>query len=960
MSFRSPAHKSNATPDAATILLLYLLLALLPCLPTLASSPVPTRPAVQVVTLDAPGGMVTIERDLYGVPTIRGAQEADVLFALGYVQAQDRFFQMDWSRRLASGTLAELLGRAALDSDIELRTIGLRRAAERTLPELSHEVQAGLHAFADGVNHWLEKGAQLPPEYAVLELTRSSVPPWSALDSVTLAKLFGFAQSFDMRDLGLTEDLMAYRAAGEQFGFDGSLLFSQDLWRSQPFDPALVAPELDVNQRLGKTSRDASRRGPRIDHLDDSTFDLLQDARRRFERVPLLRNLLEPNETKRGSNWWLASGDITDTGNAMLANDPHLDLTQPGIFYEMRLRADNDGDLYDVSGIGFPGTPGVIQGCNPWLCWGSTLHPMDVADFYQERISFGIFSGFSTRFEGKREKLKLITQRYFVNLPGDGRLDNSERGGVGIFEGGVTLVVPRRNNGPIIAIDSSNILRLRGISVQYTGFSATHNLDAMRQFARARSVADFREALQLFDFGSQNWAIATNDGDIAYLTAGEMPLREDLQLLGRADGGVAPYFVRDGEHNLQHEWLELTSPQPQQAIAWQILPFSEMPQITNPAKGYIVNANNDPIGTSLDNDPLNQVRPGGGLFYLNPGYAPGMRAGRIQQLFEDRVTAGDKISLDDMAEFQANNTLRDAEVLVPYILAAFDNSQLSGVAAELVELGQDPSVAEAVERLSSWNFSAPTGIVSGYDPSDLPGQRLEPSAAEIEASVAVTLYSAWRSHILSSTLDAALERYGLEDHGPDGDRSMASLRHLLDGFADRQGVGASGIDFFVVPGVSAPEDRRDVLILRAVRDGLAMLASDEFAPAFDNSTDQQDYRWGKLHRIVFEHPLGGGFNVPPAGGLDDLAPGLQGLARSGGYGALDASSHDPRAKQLDGFMFDDGPARRFVGEMGRDRRLWQVIPGGASGIPGSPHQTDQLKLWLVNQYKLLPAARTRR
>jgi penicillin G amidase len=164
------------------------------------------------------------------------------------------------------------------------------------------------------------------------------------------------------------------------------------------------------------------------------------------------------------------------------------------------------------------------------------------------------------------------------------------------------------------------------------------------------------------------------------------------------------------------------------------------------------------------------------------------------------------------------------------------------------------------------------------------------------------------------------------------------------------------VNFFQVAGAPTPEDARDVILLKALQDALALLASNEFAPAFANSTNQSDYRWGKLHRIVFDHPLGGPFNIPGPGlyGFTNLASDLPGVARQGGYEAVDASSHSTRANTLNGFMFGSGPARRFVGEMTSPIAAMQSYPGGQSGVLGDPLYISQLPLWLVNAYKPLP------
>ena len=222
-------------------------------------------------------------------------------------------------------------------------------------------------------------------------------------------------------------------------------------------------------------------------------------------------------------------------------------------------------------------------------------------------------------------------------------------------------------------------------------------------------------------------------------------------------------------------------------------------------------------------------------------------------------------------------------------------------------------------------------------------------------SVAATIYSAWRGQVVQRVIDGTLARVGLGDFRPDGDVALADLRHLLERFPQTQGRGASGVQFFTDPDAANPSQARDLALLESLDAALDLLAGPAFAPAFDGSTKQDDYRWGKLHRIVFEHPLGDAFNIPPRGGPEHLEPDLLGVARSGGFGTVDAAAHNVRADGVNEFMFGSGPARRFIGELAPQGPVAQeVIPGGESGVPGSPFQVDQLFLWLTNQYHPWP------
>jgi penicillin amidase len=619
----------------------------------------------------------------------------------------------------------------------------------------------------------------------------------------------------------------------------------------------------------------------------------------------------------------------------MIANDPHLGLDTPSTFYPVHLRA---GSM-DVYGEGFAGIPGVILGHNQFIAWGATTNPMDVTDTYIEALveDPSSPSGLAIVHGGVNEPVQAIPETFRVNTLGNGVVTVPPGGGIPA----ATLVVPRRNNGPLVAADPAAGM---GVSVQFTGFSATREVETFLRWNKARNLAEFVAALEFFDFGSQNWAYADVRGNLAYFTSGEMPLREDLEA-GRVDG-LPPFFVRDGTGG--NEWLPVTDPQPNQAVPYEILPPDEMPQLVNPAAGWFVNANNDPAGTTLDNDPLDQFRPTGGIYYLSPGY-DGYRGGRITEMIRAEVAGDGSISFDEMQAMQADVTLLDAEVFVPQLLAAFDGAADSAT-PELTALAADPRVAEAIERLRSWDRTTPTGIPEGYDAADRDGELSAPSDAEVAHSVAATIYSAWRSRAIANTIDATVERLGLAR--PGDDTAVADLRHLLDNYDTTGGVGSSAVDFFVVPGATSPEDERDVVLLRSLAEALDRLAGPSFTAAFGGSTDQTDYRWGMLHRVVFDHPLGGDRSIPPAGGAFPApVPGLAGIPTDGGFNTVDASGHNGRAGDADSYMFGGGPVRRFVGDMrpGQRSRTESALPGGTSGQVGSDRYFTLLPDWLTNE-----------
>ncbi|MCP3980667.1 MAG: penicillin acylase family protein [bacterium] len=929
--------------------------------------------------------------DEYRVPTIVAQNEHDAIYLQGFMHARDRMFQMDVQRRLFSGTLSELVGTAGLPQDVQLRTLGLRRAAERSLAVQTPESLAWLEAYAAGVNEFMVNDSMpLPIEYFALEITRDTIPAWTPLDSLTMVKGLAFGLSFGLEDIDNTLAVLSMRGVGDALGFNGLQLHSVDTWRVAPFDPTIsipgalatssappapapqsmcfdepgvpfdVAPECSATPNVPMEGEDEEPPS----YMSDASFEaLVRSYRESIADIPILARALENNKGEQGSNWWIADGSLTDAGVPMLANDPHLSLGTPSTFYEVHLAAGEFG--INVAGVSFPGAPGLVLGCNDTICWGGTVNAIDVTDVYQEILFMNNPASPTTPthtfFDGGFEPIEFIPQAFNANIFPNSVANTIAPIPVPADSGGVTLIVPRRNNGPIVDIRASaaSPSGVIGLSVQYAGWSATQELETFRLFSRAASMQDFKDALQYFDVGSQNWSYADINGNIAYYTSGELPIREDLQFGFFPAGLQPPSLIRDGSHTNSHEWVPVLNPQPNQALDYEILPFAEMPQIENPPSGYVLNANNDPIGTTLDNVAWNQFRAGfNGLLYLSSGYAPGLRQGRLQQLWDDVVLAGGgTLSLADSIALQGNNQLLDAEVFTPFILEAWDNATAPGAHPALQALAADARVAEAVGRLAAWDFSTPTGIIQGFDPGDNPLAPVPPSQAEIDASVAATIYSVWRGQAIGRTIDTTLATLPvpLIEYTPGSSQAMTGLRKLLEDYPTTGGTGASLLNFFQVPGVVDAFDRRDIILLGELQESLDLLASATFAAAFDNSTSQEDYRWGKLHRIVFAHPLGGPFNIPPTGHPSNLEPDLPGFARAGGLGAVDASAHSARADGVNEFMFGSGPSRRVIATMtaeGPD--VLEVIPGGESGTPGDPHSNDQLGLWLVNAYKPLP------
>jgi penicillin G amidase len=826
----------------------------------------------------------TISVDAETILHVRANNEHDLYFLQGWVHARDRLFQMDFHRRVASGTYAELVGTAALPNDVLFRTLGLRRAAQRSYDAASERTRDALHAYAEGVNAWVATHS-LPVEYGALELT--TFAPWSALDSLAVGKLIAWQLSFEDDTVATLAFVSYAQALGPQ---RADALFHLDLWRSAPFEPDATVPDAMSGDSLLFEASRVRRGSPEV---SDATMKLIRGHHQGVRGLPAYRGALS-REARGGSNLWAVSSALARDGRPLIANDPHVTLNIPTLFYPIGLELGEE----PVFGNSIPGAPGIIHGYNRYIAWGTTNSFTDVTDWFSEQVvpDTASPSGLSTLYQGTREPLIPIPQVFRANMPGNGVADDVIVISPSATVPTATLVVPRRDGGPIVKLD---VATGAALSVQWVGFAPTQEIEAFLMINRAHTLGEFTDALHHFDAGAQNFVYADIDGNIAFFSAGEVPVREDLQ--DYTVNGAPPWFVRDGQGG--NEWLAVQNPQPHQAVPHEVVPFSEMPQLVNPPAGWFVNSNNDPLGLTRDNDPLNQLRPAGGLFYLAYSFNRGFRAQRINTRLRELLATGDqRISFEEMQAVQNDAILRDAQVLKPYIIAAFERAPTSA-APELVAFGADPGVAIAVARLRAWDDSTPT------------------------SSVEASIYAAWRSRMIARVIDAPLGPLPK----PDEQDSVAALRHLLDNFAANGGVGASGIDFFANPNIVAPADRRDFALLASLKAGLDMLAG-----LFDGSPDQDNYHWGELQKVALNHPLGAPFSIPP-------------IPTDGGFQTVDPASFNVRATTAQDFVYSFGSAHRSVYELRADaNRGASIWAGGTSGNPLSPNYTQFVARWVAN------------
>ena len=448
---------------------------------------------IRIAGVEAP---VEILRDGNGIPHIFARSIADASFALGFVHAQDRLWQMETSRRVASGRVSEIAGAGALPVDRLMRTLGLRRVAAANFERYDAETKRLLEAYAAGVNAFLATDPVLPPEFWIARLKPE---PWSPIDSVVWTKVMAL-------DLG--------------GNWRGELL-RLHLARSLPVER--------VEQFLPPYPGDKPI--------------AIRDLRGLYEGIDVPPT---PGWPPGASNSWVVSGTRSASGKPLLANDPHLRLTAPPVWYFAHLHAPG----LDVVGATLPGVPGVIIGRNQRLAWGFTNTGGDVQDLYFERL---LPDGRYLAPDGPRA-FTVLRERIAVK----GAADED-------------LVVRISRHGPVISRESGgHVLALAWTALQENDASG----EAIFGVARAHDWPSFLSALRKYQAPMQTISYADVDGNIGFASIGRVPVRKpanDLRGLLPAPGWDARY-----------DWT-----------GW--IPFDELPRVFNPRDGAVVNANHKTV-----------------------------------------------------------------------------------------------------------------------------------------------------------------------------------------------------------------------------------------------------------------------------------------------------------------------------------------------------------------------------
>jgi penicillin amidase len=424
------------------------------------------------------GRRVTVERDAQGVPHLFASSMQDLLFAQGYVTAQDRLWQMDMSRRYAAGNLAEVAGPGAVAHDRRQRTLLLRETAERITAALKPQMKAYLEAYARGVNAFIESHRRnLPIEFRVM---RYQPRPWRPSDTIVIGLYMSELMNLRNGSLELGREKILPKLTPEMAADLYPERSWHDHWPGQP--PADQTPE----------EEDEDNEGP--DEMDRS----------RAETAPRPQPwLTAPEEPRAGSNNWVVSGAHTVSGKPLLSNDTHLELEIPDIWYETELQAQTgpSGAPFDVAGFTFPGAPFVIIGHNRRIAWGFTNLEANVTDLYVE--TFNAAGEYQTPEGWRKPEVRHET----VQVKGAAPLN---------FD----VLVTR--HGPVV----SDLLpgESRKIALKWVIYDPGISLVPFDEVDAAQNWDEFRRALSHFDSPGQNAVYADVDGHIGYQATGKIPI----------------------------------------------------------------------------------------------------------------------------------------------------------------------------------------------------------------------------------------------------------------------------------------------------------------------------------------------------------------------------------------------------------------------------------------------------
>jgi penicillin amidase len=586
---------------------------------------------------------VTVLRDDRGVPQIYADNAQDLFRAQGFVAAQDRFFEMDLRRHITAGRLSEMVGQDGVQSDRLIRTMGWRRVAEAELPKLAASTRQYLQAYADGVNAYIGQAGSpvdMGLEYTVLEqkFPEYRVEPWAPADSLAWLK----AMAWDLRG-DYENELTRARLSGSVTAARLAQIFPP-----YPIDshhPILSAQAWTPVAAGSTPVAGATRAAPAV-LAGKPARALYAGVARALDRLPVMVGRGEGI----GSNSWVVGPQRSSTGKPLLANDPHLAVGIPGIWYQTGLhcRSVSAACPFDVTGFSFAGMPGIVIGHNQSIAWGFTNLGPDVSDFYLEQVR-------GDNYRRGSSYLPLKQRNETIKV----------RGGQD-----VTATVRETVHGPVLSdvlpsvAQAGKTAPVKGkaeatsydVSLAWTGLLPGHTADAIFKFNTSQDFAQFRDAAKDFAVPAQNLVYADAHGHIGYQAPGQVPIRAS------STSGAPPGYWPAPGWDPQYDWKGF-------------VPFDQMPTAYDPLEGYIVAANQ---AVTASQTP-----------FLTTEWDYGFRSERIRTM----ITATPKVTPDQMSQIQGDTRNEFAPQLVKALLA----------------VKVDPFTEQGQNLLRGWDYTQPAG-----------------------------------------------------------------------------------------------------------------------------------------------------------------------------------------------------------------------------------------------------------
>lgn len=846
-------------------------------------------PIAEMKALAGLSDNVEVVRDTRGAPHIYAHNLPDAVRVQGYLMARDRFIQMEFLRRSALGLIAEIFGTfpGAVEADEGARWLGYNREGQAiydSIPptdptrQIADAFVAGVNVYIDEVKAASDRAPYTPPGtelIAALLFTNAGFGHWQPQDVFAMARFQATNLSYDPDSEILRTKALAGVLAHLDAAHKGAF---PDLFTEIQGRRVYTLPGFPSKPAVRSAVRAAAPLLPSVATLDAALAYLgrQHDVSQRFDG--------------RGSNNWVVAGSKTASGSPMLANDPHLSLISPAVWWYVHINTKRFGgtDGVNVDGVAFASLPGVVLGFNENLAWGATVTGFDVTDVYHETVAEG---GTATvLFNNAQVPIQTIHETIKVN--GSADVDYPIE------------IVP--HHGPIIPGTHVNG---EALSVRYTGHTPSNELAYFTGLAGAKTVDDAWAAQANFRVGSQNFVVISKD-EISWNTESRVPIRDPRALTWTiaADGtvtGYCPTFVLPGTG--EYEWIgDLAS--------------SLIPKDRNPTKGFIATANQDSVGVTDDGNPCNQANN----YYLGGGFADGYREGRIVERLTTLTTRGGMTKDDMMAvqaetESQLGDTLRDKFVAI--LAADIDAGNTLFTADEKATL------TEARNRIMGWSRKTPHGV-GATDPT------------EIADSIATTIFNVAITRIIPRAFGDEYTTIGLSPGQMPSDRAGILLERALTDPSSLYTYDAGLQDTILWDDVTTPAtETKGEVVGRGFLDAMAYLKT-------RLGTDIEQWRWGRIHTVRFNalNSAIAATAIPPPG--DPVYP--DGFPRHGDYGAVDVGNYG--LFSTTNFMHTAGSSQRLVVEMlPTGPKAYNAIPGGQSFFSTSPHHDDEARMyWIKN------------